>query len=326
MALTSRSCAHTDAGSQYTSSDYTQKLDDHLVLASIGTVGDCYDNALAESFVDTYKTELIADRVWRTRTELELATVRWVAWFNTSRLHGSLGDIPPVEYEALHAALAATDAALVVGADAALPAGLLVGAAVAPDALPADRDVAALALGAGAALPAGLLVGAAVASDALPADRDDAALALGAGAALPGGTHAALAVGAALPAGLLLGAGVPPAALPAGTHAALGPLLERRRRGPASQPEPLSELPLRHPQRSGWCTTPPGSSPLYGSRYSPQPEITNRKNPTNPVSAEPGPPQIPGSARKAIIVGGAGAGEGERDVRSDRVAIGPVSA
>jgi hypothetical protein len=86
---------------QYTSDDYTQELTDQRVLASIGSVGDAYDNALAESFVDTYKTELIADRVWRTRAELELATVQWVAWFNTVRLHGSLGDIPPVEFEAL---------------------------------------------------------------------------------------------------------------------------------------------------------------------------------------------------------------------------------
>ena len=63
---------------QYTSSDYTQTLDDHLVLASIGTVGDALDNALAESFVDSYKTELIADRVWCSRAQLELATVKWV--------------------------------------------------------------------------------------------------------------------------------------------------------------------------------------------------------------------------------------------------------
>jgi len=68
------------------------------VLGSIGTVGDCYDNALAESFVDSYKTELIADRVWRSRSELELASVEWVAWFNTVRLHSSLGDSPPVEF------------------------------------------------------------------------------------------------------------------------------------------------------------------------------------------------------------------------------------
>jgi putative transposase len=58
---------------------------------------------MAESFVDTFKTELIADRVWRTRTQLELAIVEWVAWFNAERLHESLGDIPPAEFEALYA-------------------------------------------------------------------------------------------------------------------------------------------------------------------------------------------------------------------------------
>jgi hypothetical protein len=57
----------------------------------IGTVGDAYDNAMAESFVDSFKTELIADRVWRTRTQLELAVVKYVAWFNSARLHSSLG-------------------------------------------------------------------------------------------------------------------------------------------------------------------------------------------------------------------------------------------
>ena len=88
---------HSDAGSQYTSSDYTQTLDDHGLLASIGTVGDAYDNAVAESFVDSFKTELIRDRVWRTRTQLELAIVEYVAWFNNERLHTSLGGVPPAE-------------------------------------------------------------------------------------------------------------------------------------------------------------------------------------------------------------------------------------
>jgi transposase InsO family protein len=101
--------SHSDAGSQYTSGDYTQELDDHQVLASIGTLGDAYDNAMAESFVDSYKTELIADRVWQSRVQLELATVEWVAWFNDRRLHEALGDIPPVEFEQLHAAQIAAD-------------------------------------------------------------------------------------------------------------------------------------------------------------------------------------------------------------------------
>jgi putative transposase len=69
---------HSDRGSQYTSIDYTQTLADHGVLASVGSVGDAYDNALAESFVDSFKTELIADRVWRTRSQLELAVVEYL--------------------------------------------------------------------------------------------------------------------------------------------------------------------------------------------------------------------------------------------------------
>jgi putative transposase len=110
MALTRRAAGadvelihHSDAGSQYTSFTFQQVLDDHGVLSSIGSVGDALDNAMAESFVDTFKTELIADRVWRTRAQLELAIVEWVAWFNTTRLHQSLGDIPPAELEALYA-------------------------------------------------------------------------------------------------------------------------------------------------------------------------------------------------------------------------------
>jgi putative transposase len=94
---------HSDAGSQYTSQAFQQVLDDHRVLASIGTVGDAYDNAMAESFVDTFKTELIRDRVWRTRSQLELAIVEYVSWFNTDRLHENLGDLPPAEFEALAA-------------------------------------------------------------------------------------------------------------------------------------------------------------------------------------------------------------------------------
>jgi putative transposase len=94
--------AHTDRGSQYTSADYTQELDDHRVLASVGSVGDAYDNAMAESFVDTFKTELIADRIWRSRSQLELAVVEYIAWFNNERLYESLGDRSPVEFEDLY--------------------------------------------------------------------------------------------------------------------------------------------------------------------------------------------------------------------------------
>ncbi len=93
---------HSDRGSQYTSIDFSQELTDHGVLQSVGSVGDAYDNALAESFVDSFKTELIADRIWRTKAQLELAIVRWVGWFNNERLHEKLGDLPPAEFEALN--------------------------------------------------------------------------------------------------------------------------------------------------------------------------------------------------------------------------------
>jgi len=94
-----RLVAHSDRGSQYTSEDYAQTLDDHDVARSLGSTGDCYDNALAESFVDSFKTELISDRVWRAHEHAELAIVEWIGWYNHQRLHSSLGDIPPVEYE-----------------------------------------------------------------------------------------------------------------------------------------------------------------------------------------------------------------------------------
>ena len=89
---------------QYTSYAFSQVLDDHAVLASIGSVGDAFDNAMAESFVDSFKTELIRDRVWTSRSQLELAIVQWVAWFNNDRLHEALGDVPPAEFEGQHAA------------------------------------------------------------------------------------------------------------------------------------------------------------------------------------------------------------------------------
>ena len=94
---------HSDRGSQYVSGDYTQTLTDHDVLASVGSTGDAYDNALAESFLDSFKTELITDRVWRTRSQLELAIVEYISWFNNSRLHEALEDRPPREIEELYA-------------------------------------------------------------------------------------------------------------------------------------------------------------------------------------------------------------------------------
>lgn len=70
---------------------------------SIGSVGDSFDNALAESQFSLYKDELVRNRgPWRSIDELELATLEWVSWFNSTRLHGSPGDIPPAEHEEAH--------------------------------------------------------------------------------------------------------------------------------------------------------------------------------------------------------------------------------
>ena len=103
---------HSDRGSQYTSGEFTQELRDHDVLASVGSVGDAYDNAMAESFVDSLKTELVKDRVWRSRSQLELAVVEYVSWFNNVRLHSEIGDVPPVEFEDLYARREALDLSL----------------------------------------------------------------------------------------------------------------------------------------------------------------------------------------------------------------------
>jgi putative transposase len=100
---------HSDRGSQYTSIDYTQTLADHGVLASVGSVGDAHDNALAESFVDSFKTELITDRVWQTRSQLEIAVVEYIGWFNHDRLHSALADLPPTEFEDRHALATLSD-------------------------------------------------------------------------------------------------------------------------------------------------------------------------------------------------------------------------
>ncbi|MEX2195213.1 MAG: IS3 family transposase [Thermoleophilaceae bacterium] len=116
---------HSDRGSQYTSIDYSQTLADHQVLQSVGSVGDAYDNAMAESFVDSFKVELIKDRVWQTRSQLELAVVEYLGWFNHDRLHESLGDLPPAEFEQLHADASLRSpsglAALTVGAQIEKP-------------------------------------------------------------------------------------------------------------------------------------------------------------------------------------------------------------
>lgn len=95
--------AHSDAGSQYTSVAYTERLAEIHALPSIGSIGDSYDNALAESVNGLYKTELIRRRgPWRHAEHVELETLAWVDWFNNRRLHSELGDIPPAEFETEH--------------------------------------------------------------------------------------------------------------------------------------------------------------------------------------------------------------------------------
>jgi putative transposase len=94
---------HSDAGAQYTSVAFSQRLIDAGVDASIGSVGDAYDNALAETTIGLYKTEVIDhDGPWRNLGEVELATLNWVDWYNSTRLHGACDRLLPVEYEANH--------------------------------------------------------------------------------------------------------------------------------------------------------------------------------------------------------------------------------
>jgi putative transposase len=94
---------HSDAGSQYTSIRYTERLAEAGARPSIGSVGDSYDNALAESIIGLFKTELIRRRgPWRGLDAVELATLEWVDWYNNRRLFEALGNIPPAEAEANH--------------------------------------------------------------------------------------------------------------------------------------------------------------------------------------------------------------------------------
>ncbi len=91
---------HSDAGAQYTALRYSERLAEVGAIASIGTVGDSYDNALAESVVGLYTTECVKiDGPFRTADELELATLSWVHWFNENRLHSSIGYLTPIEKE-----------------------------------------------------------------------------------------------------------------------------------------------------------------------------------------------------------------------------------
>ena len=105
---------HSDRGSQYVSIAYTERLADAGIEPSVGSVGDSYDNALAETINGLYKAEVIHRRgPWRSLEHVEFATLEWVAWFNTERLLGPIGNVPPAEAEARywanteHAAIAA---------------------------------------------------------------------------------------------------------------------------------------------------------------------------------------------------------------------------
>jgi transposase InsO family protein len=94
---------HSDRGGQYLSIRYTERLAEAGVEPSVGSVGDSYDNALAESVIGLYKTEVIRKRgPWRNLEAVEFETLDWVDWFNNRRLLEPIGDIPPVEYEEMY--------------------------------------------------------------------------------------------------------------------------------------------------------------------------------------------------------------------------------
>jgi putative transposase len=91
---------HSDAGSQYTSVVYTERLAEHGIAPSVGSVGDSFDNAMAESAIGLYKTELIRRHgPWRSPEQVEIATLEYIDWFNFRRLHGEIGHVPPAEFE-----------------------------------------------------------------------------------------------------------------------------------------------------------------------------------------------------------------------------------
>lgn len=95
---------HSDRGVQYRAIRYTQRLAEAGAVASVGSKGDSYDNAMAEAFNSLYKAELVRNKgPWRGLDDLEMATVEYIDWYNNRRLHGELGHVPPAEHEALHA-------------------------------------------------------------------------------------------------------------------------------------------------------------------------------------------------------------------------------
>ena len=94
---------HSDRGSQYLSIRYTERLSESGIEPSVGSRGDSYDNALAESVIGLYKTEVIRkDGPWKGVDDVEFATLDWVSWFNEQRLLGPIGDIPPAEFEQMY--------------------------------------------------------------------------------------------------------------------------------------------------------------------------------------------------------------------------------
>lgn len=94
---------HSDAGSQYTSIRYTERLAEAGAVPSVGSIGDSFDNAMAVSIIGLFKTELIRRRgPWRSLDAVELATMEWVDWYNNRRVFEAIGDIPPAKAEANH--------------------------------------------------------------------------------------------------------------------------------------------------------------------------------------------------------------------------------
>ncbi len=106
---------HSDAGCQYTSIRYSTRLEDLGVVRSIGTVGDSFDNAMAEALNGTFKAELIHPRRWESRAELEVEIAGWVGWYNNERVHSAIEDKSPAEYEAAYYASLITREPCVAG-------------------------------------------------------------------------------------------------------------------------------------------------------------------------------------------------------------------
>jgi len=94
---------HSDRGVQYVSIRYTERLAEAGIEPSVGSIGDSYDNALAETIIGLYKTEVIhLNGPWRSLDDVEFATLDWVDWFNNRRLLSSIGDVPPAEFEVMY--------------------------------------------------------------------------------------------------------------------------------------------------------------------------------------------------------------------------------